>query len=124
MFISTNNISIIPFSQNPPGTGRARTIPRGQKGGTPFQSNQRNRLKNKKSVFVKGEHPIDVRLKELGLTRHDLAKRVHRTAQTINLYCNRRLMIDPDSYLGREFCRVLQTDFSFLIMGVRNNPGS
>ncbi len=113
----TRDTTMIPFPQRNPG--KANITPRGQKGGIPFQPIQPNRLNNNKRVSV-AEHPIDIRLRELGLTRQDLARAVRRTVQTVGLYCNRKLMIDPDSYLGREFCRVLKTDFSYLIMGVRN----
>lgn len=62
-------------------------------------------------------HPIDQRLSELGKTRCWLADQVQRTPQCIGNYCNRKIMIRPDSLLTMRICKVLAVDLNYLILG-------
>ncbi|HEX2909651.1 MAG TPA: helix-turn-helix transcriptional regulator [Chloroflexia bacterium] len=72
---------------------------------------------NRKSTGKRHSHPIDRRLKEMGKSRRWLAKRVGRTPQTIGLYCNYQISINPNSLVTKRICRVLEVDLNYLILG-------
>jgi hypothetical protein len=67
--------------------------------------------------YKKRLHPIDRRLAEMGKSRKWLAGELHRTPQSIGLYCNRKLLLKPDSLLTRRLCRVLEVDLNYLLLG-------
>lgn len=70
-----------------------------------------------KDLENKELHPIDRRLRELGKSRRWLADQVQRTPQCIGNYCNRKIIIKPDSLLTRRICKVLAVDLNYLILG-------
>ncbi len=74
-----------------------------------------NRLN--KNLENKRLYPIDRRLRELGKSRRWLTEQVQRSPQCIGNYCNRKIIIKPDSLLTRRICKVLAVDLNYLILG-------
>jgi hypothetical protein len=62
-------------------------------------------------------HPIDMRLTELGKSRRWLATQIGRSPGCIRAYCNGTILINPSSFLAKRFCRVLEIDLNYLILG-------